>query len=247
MPHFLVIGGTRGTGRALVKKLTQEGQAVSVLARRVPDETDQATGARYWVGDLNEADSLKRALSEIVAAGGKINTLAFLQRYRGEGDSWAGEMQTSLTATKNAIDFLSGHFVPGGENSIIIVNSNASEVVVDEQPLSYHTAKAALLQVVRFYALKLGPAGIRVNGVCPITILKNESKEFYLNNPALMDIYRKIIPLGRLGTAEEVCNVICFLASSAASFITGQNLTVDGGISLRGHEAVARILIPDAK
>jgi NAD(P)-dependent dehydrogenase (short-subunit alcohol dehydrogenase family) len=241
------VGGTRGTGRALVRKLAREDHAVSVLARRLPPEADRVTGVSYWTVDLNESEKLKTTLAELVGARGKINNIAFLQRYRGEGDSWIGEMETSLTATRNVIDLLSGSFVPGGDNAIVIVNSNASEVVVDEQPLSYHTAKAALLHLVRYYALKLGPANIRVNGVCPITILKEESKEFYLKNEALMDIYKKIIPLGRLGTSEEICNVICFLASKSASFITGQNITVDGGISLRGHEAIARILVPTAK
>lgn len=245
--HFLVVGGTRGTGLALVQRLARDGHAVSVIARHLPSAADQVADVRYWEVNLNEVDKLKKTLLDLVEARGKINSIAFLQRYRGEGNSWVGEMETSLTATKNVIDFTTNHFALEGNNSIIIVNSNASEVVVDEQPLSYHAAKAALLHLVRYYALKLGPMNIRVNGVCPITILKAESKEFYLNNAELMSIYKKIIPLGRLGTAEEISDVICFLASNGASFITGQNITVDGGISLRGHEALARILVPTSK
>ena len=83
---------------------------------------------------------------------------------------------------------------------------------------------------------------MRVNGVSPGSILKERSKEFYNANPRLRDLYKDIIPLGRMGTAEEVAQTIAFLCSRRASFITGQNLVVDVGLSLEWQESMARRL-----
>jgi NAD(P)-dependent dehydrogenase (short-subunit alcohol dehydrogenase family) len=242
--HALVVGGTRGIGRAVVDRLVSEGRTVSIIARRPPQDSARVDPklTRYWQADITRPDQVNPVLAEIIRERGKLRSLIFLQRYRGEGDVWEGELAVSVTATKNIIEALAGDFVENQDSAIAIVNSNASEIIVDEQPAGYHIAKAALLQLVRYYAVNLGSRGIRVNGVCPITTIKLESRNHYLNNPELMAMYKKMVPLGRLGTAEEIADVIAFLCSDQSSFITGQNLTVDGGISLRGHEALARLL-----
>jgi NAD(P)-dependent dehydrogenase (short-subunit alcohol dehydrogenase family) len=241
--HALIVGGTRGMGRSLVERFLKEGRSVSILARRPPTDEAQAQHelTQYWQADITKPDELHPILSQIIRSRGKLQSLVFLQRHRGEGDAWEGELAVSVTATKDIIEFLSRNFVED-QGAIVVVNSNASEIIVDEQPLGYHAAKGALLQLVRYFAVNLGPSNIRVNGVSPITTIKLESRDYYLNNPDLMKLYKKMIPLGRLGTADEIANVIAFLCSAEASFITGQTLTVDGGISLRGHEALARIL-----
>ena len=74
--------------------------------------------------------------------------------------------------------------------------------------------------------------------------LKEESKHFYFQNEELHNLYKSIIPLGRMGTAEELANTIAFLCSPKSSFITGQTIIVDGGISLQWHESLARKLTP---
>ena len=231
-------------GRSLVERFEREGRPVSVLARRAPEYNNQAPAStRYWPVDITDGPALKVALSNIIGERGKLQSLVFLQRHRAEGDSWEGEQAVSVTATRDVIEHLAGQFDSGTGGSVVIVNSNASEIIVDEQPLAYHTAKAALLQLVRYYAVQLGPRQVRVNGVCPITTIKPETREFHREEHELRHLYQRIIPLGRLGTSEEIANVISFLCSSEASFITGQNLTVDGGISLRGHEALARLIL----
>ena len=81
-----------------------------------------------------------------------------------------------------------------------------------------------------------------MNSVSPSTYLKNESKQYFLENEALLALYRELIPLGRMGTAEDVARLILFLCSADASFVTGQNIVVDGGLSLRWPESLARRL-----
>jgi NAD(P)-dependent dehydrogenase (short-subunit alcohol dehydrogenase family) len=196
----------------------------------------------HWALDVSDKDKLTKALSEIIQQKGKLQSLVFFQRYRGDGDAWEAEFQTSLTATMNTVEWLTDEFEAGEDNSIVVVGSVASEFVAEEQPLSYHVAKAGLAQLVRYYAVLLGRKGIRVNSVSPGSVIKEESREFYLQNKELTDLYTAITPLGRMGTAEEVANVVAFLGSSNASFITGQNIVVDGGVSLQWHETMARKL-----
>jgi len=242
-PHSLVIGGTRGAGRSLVKAFASEDHVVSVIGRRSPPEADhQIPNVHYWAMDLTDKERLDAVLSEIVNKNGELSNLVFLQRYRGKQEDWSGEIETTLTATKNIIEQLSAKFDDRADKSMVLVSSVFSHFVGDGQALSYHVAKAGLDQMVRYYAVALGPKGIRVNGVSPITFLKEESKDVYLKNENLMNLYKTIIPLARMGTSEEVANVIAFLCSHRASFITGQHIVVDGGLSLIWQETLARKL-----
>lgn len=243
--HILIVGGTRGMGRALVKSFAEEGHTLSVIGRRQPSEADrQILGVCYWTVDLLNQEQLSQSLTEIISQNGKLTNLVFFQQYRGEGDEWEGEIETSLTATKNVIEALAGEFDDSIEKSIVIVSSVAGQYIAQEQPLSYHVAKAGINQMVRFYAVTLGSQGIRVNSVASGTMLKEESKHFYFQNEELHNLYKSIIPLGRMGTSEELANAIAFLCSPKSSFITGQTIVVDGGISLQWHESLARKLTP---
>ena len=240
IPHCLIIGGTRGIGRAFVRLMADTGHTVSVIGRRPPAEADRRfPEVRYWAVDLSDHERLTVVLAEIVERYGKLHQLVFCQRYRGDEDPWQGELAVSLTATKRIIERLATEFADTADRAIVIVSSIASQFVADEQPVSYHVAKAGLRQLVRYYAVALGPHGIRVNAVSPSTILKEESPRVHQRD-SLIGLYAPIIPLRRMGTADEVARVMAFLCSPQASFVTGQNIVVDGGASLQGHEALVR-------
>ena len=243
--HDLIIGGTRGIGRVLARIFSRQGDVVSVVGRRLPVEADRSTAnVCHWTVDLTRKEPLLRTLEQAVEKNGPVDHLVFLQRYRGDGDRWAGEMETSLTATKNIIEAVSEKWMNKKDASVVIVSSVITRFVDTQQPLSYHVAKAGLVQMVRYYAFTLGSQGIRVNSVSPCTILKEESKDKYLQNERLHRLYKKIIPLGRMGTAEEVAEVISFLCSPKASFVTGQDIVVDGGMTLQWQQTLAVQLDP---
>jgi NAD(P)-dependent dehydrogenase (short-subunit alcohol dehydrogenase family) len=222
--------------------LAAEGHTVSVVARRPSAKGRAVSGAHYWSADLTDSASLRDVVTKIVRQNGKLRNLIFFQRYRDDEDDWHGEIETSLTGTKNVIDLAVSHFEPSN-GSIVIVSSVIAYLVAKNIPLSYHLGKAGLNQLVRYYAVILGQRGIRVNTVSPGTVLKEESKNFFLKNKKLLAVYRRMVPLGRLGTAEEVVKTVMFLCSDSASFITGQNIVIDGGLSLQWQEALVRDLM----
>jgi NAD(P)-dependent dehydrogenase (short-subunit alcohol dehydrogenase family) len=237
-PHCLIVGGTRGIGRALTHLLAESGHNLSVVGRRLP-EIAAPSNLRYLAADLSQPQGVLDLVRESICVQGPLTGAVFLQRFRGEGDSWEGELRTTLTATKFLIENLVASFASDG-GAMVLVSSNAGRYVARNQPLSYHVGKAGLNQMARYFAAVLGKKGIRVNAVSPCTVLKEESQKFYLENEKLQELYRTITPLGRMGTAREVAQVIAFLLCPQSSFVTGQELYVDGGMSLLLHDAMAR-------
>ena len=240
--HVLVVGGSKGTGRALVRRLATDGHLVSVISRSAPPIFEDLPLVQIWPADVADATALTGALASVLEARGPVGGVVLLQRYRGDGDDWAGELATSLTATRLVLDWVGDH--RGNETSVVVIGSAAGSFVASEQPVSYHVAKAGMAQMVRYYAVALGPKGVRVNSISPGTILKDENQAFYRENPELERLYRDIIPIGRMGTARDVANVVTFLLSDDASFLTGQDVVLDGGVSLQWHESLARRLSP---
>lgn len=225
----------------MVRTFADAGHGVSVIGRRPAAERDQEIGGtEYWTVDVVDEGAVSAALTEILDRPGTLSHLVFLQRYRGQGEGWPGEIETTLTATKWMIERLAPEFNGAGSKAIVLVSSVMGSFIAGGQPLSYRVGKAGLNQMVRYFAVALGPRGVRVNSVSPFTILKEESRDFYLENNRLQALYRAITPLGRMGTAEDVARVIAFLCGPDASFITGQNIVVDGGLSLVWQESLAR-------
>src|SRR5204863_4751255 len=102
---------------------------------------------------------------------------------------------------------------------------------VEETHAVYNVTKAAVWTFIRSAAMDLAHHGIRVNGVAP-GVVDTPIAELVVHNPELAPQYLKTIPLGRFGQPEDIANVVLFLASDAASYVTGQSLVVDGGQTL---------------
>jgi NAD(P)-dependent dehydrogenase (short-subunit alcohol dehydrogenase family) len=238
--HALVVGGTRGLGRVVVERFLSRGLTVSVLSRGTVDAQDPRV--RHFAVDLETLSETADLAQQVRADGGPLQYVVFCQRYRGTGDPWKGEIQVGLTATKLLIDGLAPHFCGEGDRAIAIVSSVYAEFVGSSQPVGYHVAKAGINQLIRYYAWELGRKGIRVNGIMPLTYLKDESREFYRSKPELLRLYERFVPLRRVGEADDSANALDFLCSDKAGFINGQTLFLDGGVSIVWQEELAKSL-----
>lgn len=243
MTHSIIIGGTKGLGRVVARQFAERGDTVSVIGRtELSSEDLKAGNIHTYKADICDNDSIRPVIESLVKEHGNVNYGVFLQRYRGEGDDWTGELKTTLTATKNIVGHLVPYFSETKDNGLVMVSSVFSQYIGNGQPMSYHVAKAGLDQMMRYYALNLGEKKIRVNGISTFTFLKDESKEFYFKNKPLLELYEDIVPLKRMGTTEDSANAIRFLCSNQASFLTGQSILIDGGLSLHWPESMARSL-----
>jgi NAD(P)-dependent dehydrogenase (short-subunit alcohol dehydrogenase family) len=241
MKHSLIIGGTKGTGRAAARMFVNKNYKVSVIARTSPRNDGSApyNPTLYMQADLAK-DKILPLLDIIINRSGPVNYVVFCQRFRGKEDDWSNEIQVSLTATKTIIDYLTEkpERLAKDDKSVVMISSIASRMVISQQPLSYHMAKAGLETMVNYYSVILASKGVRFNAIIPGTIVKEESMAFYEKNPALKSLYTDNIPLGRMVNTEDIANLVDFLCSEKSSMLTGQKIILDGGISLIGQESL---------
>ncbi|HSW70684.1 MAG TPA: SDR family oxidoreductase [Gammaproteobacteria bacterium] len=240
--QVVVVGGTKGLGKVVVQRFLDRGYPVTVLSRKPSEQQDSNKGLRHVSVDLERLTETHSIVQQVVAEGGPLRYLVFSQRYRGSEDPWVGELQVSLTATYLLIKAFADHFCSEDDKGVGVVSSVYADFVGGSQPASYHVAKAGLNQLIKYYAWVLGQKGIRINGIMPLTYLKAESRDYYLSTPDLMNLYRRFVPLKRLGSAEDSANLIDFLCSDKAAFINGQCIFIDGGVSVIWPEELAKSL-----
>jgi NAD(P)-dependent dehydrogenase (short-subunit alcohol dehydrogenase family) len=238
--HAIVVGGTRGLGLVVVERLLSRGFDVTILSRNPSPRHAGNSKVHHIAVDLEAVDSLEGSWTRACDASGQISYLILCQRFRGQGDPWQGEIKVGLTASKCLIEGFANHFTSTGDRAIGVVSSVYAQFVGASQPVGYHVVKAGLNEMVRYYASTLGRRGIRVNAIMPLTYMKDESRQFYENNAGLMDVYERLVPLRRMGQAEDSANALNFLCSEQASFINGQSLFIDGGVSVVWPEEVAK-------
>ena len=227
----LVTGGTRGIGSVIAEVLRDRGDHVITLSRgEINDENHISV-------DL----SSEKQISKMSKKMGKkrINNLIFCHRYR--GDKWRKEFQISFDAIHHTIENLNKNLTDNA--AIVIIGSNASRFILDEQPLAYHATRAALESLTRYYAVHLGDKGTRCNCILVGgTIIKPENEDYFTKNNPVRQLLEEIRPLGKMGDAKDVAYLVEFLSSDKASFITGQSIMIDGGLSVVGQESLAKKL-----
>src|SRR6202162_5161461 len=228
----LVTGATSGIGRAAAVQLAAQGAAVIVHGRdatrgtAVVAEIENAGGSARFVGaDLGEpAEALLLA-----EEAGDVDILV-----NNAGFAWFGP-SAQLDAKTLARLFAANVHAPSRRVSVLapkmvarrdgVIINLASRAGTMGQPDSaaYGATKAALASFARSWAAEYGPAGIRVNAISPGPVYTNAAKR------ELFDASGKTTPLGRAGEPQEIAEVIGFLASPRAGYITGTNIAVDGG------------------
>ena len=137
-----------------------------------------------------------------------------------------------MDAAVQLADFASEHLALSGRGAIVNISSvTASSIAIDQCSWPYHVSKAGLDQLTRWLAVRFGGLGIRVNAVSPGLVDRDIGRKLS-DNLEHREIIEAVVPLKRAGTSEDIARAVVFLSSIQASYITGQVLTVDGGLGI---------------
>jgi NAD(P)-dependent dehydrogenase (short-subunit alcohol dehydrogenase family) len=253
---ILVTGGGSGIGLATAERLAADGAHVTICGRteqKLADATarisaaaaDGAT-ARYVVADVTIEDQVEAAVATTRQATGRIDGLFACAG----GSTHIGSVLTAdVTAVRGTIDLnLMGSVIcvkqgglamqaqeidpsRGGRGAIVLMSSGAGRFP-HPHLWAYGVAKAGICFLAETAGEELGPLGIRVNAVAP-GIIDDELMSFITVGGPLLDDYLAQMPLGRVGTVEDVAAAVRYLMGPESSFVTGETLGVDGGHHLR--------------
>jgi len=238
--NVIVTGGSRGIGLAIAEGFAKEGAGVSVCARN-PDSLEAARAKLATHGgtvhvqscDVSDADALAAYIEAAAGALGGVNVLVNNPSGFGRTDDeegWRLGLEVDVMALVRGSWAAIPHIEKAGGGSIIHTSS-ISGLTSSLRTPPYGAVKAAVIQYTKTQALQLAEKNIRVNCLAPGSIFFeggtwDDAKQ---NNPKLYDGIINSIPFKRMGAPEEVANLAVFLASDAASWVTGETIAVDGG------------------
>lgn len=242
----IITGGSRGIGRSIAETLLREGVNVAFCARdntAVDSTVDELSRIGRVTGtalDVSDADALAQWVRSAGENFGGIDIVVGNATGKGgsrsmEEDPLWSHVSVDLLSFVRAVDYAMPYLEESEGASVISIASTVAVEHFGAGACAFNTIKAGLINYTAGLSQTLAPKGIRANVVSPGPIfieggawdtIKERKPEFY---SATMDN----IPLGRFGTGDDVGRAVAFLASSAASFITGENLVVDGGLTRR--------------
>jgi 3-oxoacyl-[acyl-carrier protein] reductase len=237
----LVTGGARGIGRSVVELMAQRGADVAIAdvlieeARQTASEIEQSSSQRILALplDVRQTEAVKEAVDQVIAELGKIDILvnnAGVTRddliMRMAEEEWDVVLDVNLKGAWNCAKAVVRPMMRQRGGRIINVTS-VSGLAGQAGQSNYSSSKAGLVGLTKALARELASRSITVNavapGLIPTTLTEDLPQE-------LKDTLIDAIPLGRLGTTEEIAAAVTFLASDEAAYITGQVLSIDGGM-----------------
>lgn len=244
----VVTGGGRGIGLTIASALAAEGAAVALLDV-LPDvqETARALAADHGVAavglhaDVTDAAAVEAAFAaaqEELGVADILVTSAGITMWGASIDvspaDWQRVLDINLNGTFYACQSFARRLLAAGRpGSAILVSSMSGEIVnIPQFQASYNTSKAAVSHLTRSLAVEWAKDGIRVNAISPGYTLSDMTRQFMDANPQLRIQWESLIPMGRMGTPEDLLGMVLLLASGESSYITGQSLVIDGGYTL---------------
>lgn len=236
----IITGSSRGIGRQIALTFAKNGADIVINGNRPEPLTELKEeiirlGSRCEIvqGDVSLFETSRKMADTCVSAFGKIDILVnnagvnsripFLDL---SAEEWDRMLGINLNGTFYACKCVLPHMVNARQGTIINISSTASKTAHANASICYGASKAAVNSMTQKLAYEMAPYGIRVNGVCPGPICTDMSKQW---TEEYRQTVTKKIPLGRLGTPENVADVVMFLATDMAGFITGETINVNGG------------------
>jgi NAD(P)-dependent dehydrogenase (short-subunit alcohol dehydrogenase family) len=240
----VVSGGTRGIGRAIVETLLAEGASVAFCARKGSEVAEaeaalKAGGKTVFADavDVRDGDNYKAWINQCAERMGGIDV--FVPNVSAGGgmggeEKWRDSFEIDLLGAVRGAETAMPHLEKSGKGAIVFISTTAAtEAFVG--PQAYNAIKAAINNYAKNLANAAAPKGVRVNAVSPgpvyfeggsWSMIEKHMKPFF-------DMTMKQIPMGRMASPLDVARAVAYLASPAASYITGTNLVVDGGMTRR--------------
>jgi len=237
----LVTGSSRGIGLAIASLLHTQGCKVALNSRHADQLASVAAsmpGSVCVAGDMSQPVDASRVVEESRIALGQLDILVCNV---GSGrsvppgeetfDEWQRVFATNFWSTTNTVEF-ARDALAASRGVIVCISSICGLEVVPGAPVTYSAAKAALHAYVRGIARPLGAQGVRINAVAPGNILFEDSvwaRKLTVDAKGVQAMLERDVSLGRLGTAQDVAELVAFLASKRSGFATGSVWQLDGG------------------
>ena len=243
----VITGSSRGIGKAIAERMAEQGAHV-VISSRKPEpcaEVAQAINAVRGAGtaiaipaNISSKDNLTQLAAQSIRYFGKIDILvcnAASNPYYGplagiEDDQFRKILENNVISNHWLIGFVAPQMIERKDGAIIIVSSigglRGSPVIG-----AYNISKAADFQLARNLAVEYGPHNIRVNCIAPGLIRTDFARALW-EDPEMLKQRTATTPLRRIGEPDEIAGAAVFLASQAGSFVTGQSIVVDGGVTI---------------
>src|SRR5215204_6540036 len=242
----VVIGGTSGIGRALAHGLAEAGANVVCTSRR-PEQVEAAASEIERLGhrtlratsDVSDRGSLDGLLAACKAEFGRvdilINSAGITKRtptVELAEEDWAAILETNLTGTLRACQVFGRHMVENGYGRIINIASLSTFVSLFEVA-AYSASKAAVASLTKSLAIEWAKRGVNVNAIAP-GVFRTALNQKLLDETSRGQEFKLRTPMGRFGQVKELAGAAVYLASDAASFVTGEIIVVDGGFLASG-------------